>query len=316
MKAVVVNFLAVFVVHGDVIDLGGGQLFGRNFYQATYGPVSPSPLPEIIVNRARAPGIDPRSNRGYNYPRPTTPIPPSRDEGYLPPLQDPELDYLPPLPTTLQPPRDEVYEPDSSYLPPLRSAKDLDFFRPSVNSLSGMKVEVRDLKCLQSPNGYFRAQLFMHNSVDTVPVIEQDSGDPRCEIRALNSQSYVNLVSEDFSRCGVYSCGEDLCLKLRFPQIRGLKTGNDLALTLQCKLPERVVAKTHSIRVGLNNGVARSAAGNVAFGGGQQLFHSQVGLFRKNSENLFSRPLHQGGTIQLGEEVMLRAQVRAGDGMG
>lgn len=182
--------------------------------------------------------------------------------------------------------------------------------------LNNMKMELRDMKCLLNPNGYFKAQFFMHNNVETFPVIDQDTGDPRCEIKTAKSQSFVDIVSEDFQRCGVFTCnGADLCLRVRFPQIRGLKTSNDLALTMQCKLPERVVAKTHALRIGVNQQTPTGRAlGTVARGGGNNVFFSQVGLYRRGSENQFTRALQSGGSVQLGEELMLRAQVRAGDG--
>lgn len=298
--------LLIFVanIKSDIFELGGGRVFS-SFYGYDHVPTV---LPEIIVNRAVRP-LDPRSNRaGYVYEKPST-LPPSNDE-YLPP---PAFDYLPPT-TSMEPPRDE---PDTSYLPSAdkRDPKDLDFFKTTVNTLNGTKVEVRDLKCLQTPDGYYKASIYMHNNVEVTPTIERESGDPRCEIKTLRSQSIVNIVSEDFQKCGIFSCGADLCLKLRFPQIRGLRTGDDLSLTLQCKLPERVVVKTHSIRVGPSSPPSPRNLGAVATGGGQQLFHSRVGLFRKNSENVFTKPLHSGDSVSLGEDILLRAQVRAGDGM-
>lgn len=288
--------------------------------------------PDPIPTRNPPPLRDPVSTQesfqdSFTSQEPTRDyLPPQRDLIPDPPPSQPSFDYLPPTSPSTQLPlqNDEgsyQYDPPNSYLPPAsgpipaRSSKDLDFFRSTYNSLNGMKMELKDMKCLTNPNGYFKAQFFMHNNIDTFPVIEQDTGDPRCEIKTARSQSFVDIVSEDFQRCGVYSCGGgDLCLKVRFPQIRGLKTSNDLALTLQCKLPERVVAKTHSIRVGVANNPTARTLGTVARGGGNNVFVSQVGLFRRGTENQFTRALQAGGNVQLGEELMLRAQVRAGDG--
>lgn len=328
------------IVNGDVIDLLG-QAYNP-FYppiQVAYPTIidTTSPLPEIIINRQARP-LDPRSNRkgGYIINRPSIPFNPTQrpqadveiHNEYLPPVQDqPNNGYLPPpntQTTPLPPFQDEELDydpPDNSYLPPAsgpynqRNAKDINFFRSTSNALSNMKVELKDMKCLQNPNGFLRAQLQMHNIVDAFPVMDQDISDPRCEIRTLRKQVLVNIVSEDFDRCGVYNCGNDLCVRIRFPLIRGLRTRDDLGLTLQCKVQERVVGKVHTIKIGVSNGVqGRSSGGAVAHGGSGQQFRTQVGLFRRADENGFTQALQPGDSVQLGEELMLRAQARSGDG--
>lgn len=331
----------------DVLDLFGAS-YGPFFQPSlqvfpTVQIESSSALPEIIINRQARP-FDPRSNRngGYIINRPSIPFNPTQR-----PQLDPEInnEYLPPtsyLPpptpstTPLPPPQldEEVgngyyYDPpDNSYIPPAsgpynpRTAKDLDFFRSVPNSLNSMKVELKEMNCMTNPGGYFKAQMKIHNNVETFPVVEHDTSDPRCDIKTLRSQGLINVVSDDFRRCGVYNCaGGDLCLRVRFPLIRGLRTRDDLILTLQCKLHERVVGKTHSIKLGVNNVQSQgrsndvsASGGVVAQGGGNQQFRSQVGLFRKTDENGFSQALTTGSVVQLGEELMLRAQVRAGDG--
>lgn len=337
----------------DVLDLFGAS-YGPFFQPSvqlfpTVQIETSSTLPEIIINRQARP-FDPRSNRagGYIINRPSIPFNPTQrpqsdteiNYDYLPPSSEkPFNDYLPPptSSTTPLPPQLDVeqdngyfYDPplDNSYIPPAsgpfnaRTAKDLDFFRSVPNSLNSMKVELKEMNCMTSPSGYFKAQLKIHNNVDTFPVVEHDTSDPRCEVKTLRSQALINVVSDDFGRCGVFNCaGNDLCLRVRFPMIRGLRTRDDLILTLQCKLHERVVGKTHSIKLGVNNvqNQGRSNDGSpgkgvVAQGGGNQQFRSQVGLFRKTDENGFSQPLTTGSVVQLGEELMLRAQVRAGDG--
>lgn len=337
----------------DVLDLFGAS-YGSFFQPSvqvfpTVQLESSSALPEIIINRQARP-FDPRSNRngGYIINRPNIPFNPTQrpqldpevNNEYLPPSSErPFNEYLPP-PTTsttpLPPFLDEeqnngyYYDPppDNSYLPPAsgpfnpRNAKDLDFFRSAPNSLNSMKVELKEMNCMTNPSGYFKAQMKIHNNIDTFPVVEHDTSDPRCEIKTLRSQALINIVSDDFGRCGVYNCaGNDLCVRVRFPLIRGLRTRDDLILTLQCKLHERVVGKTHSIKLGVNNGQSQGRSndvgangGVVAQGGGNQLFRSQVGLFRKSDENGFSQALTTGSVVQLGEELMLRAQVRTGDG--
>lgn len=55
------------------------------------------------------------------------------------------------------------------------------------------------------------------------------------------------------------------------------------------------------------------ALGAVAHGGSQQPYHTQIGLYR-SQRGLNSNPLVPGATVQLGEELVLRAHVKAGDG--
>lgn len=50
-----------------------------------------------------------------------------------------------------------------------------------------------------------------------------------------------------------------------------------------------------------------------AHGGGKQHLRTQLGLYRQSASG-FTRNLDAGGFVQLGEELMLRAQVKAGDG--
>lgn len=55
------------------------------------------------------------------------------------------------------------------------------------------------------------------------------------------------------------------------------------------------------------------SSGTHVQGGSQQNFRTQVSLFRK-SGNDHQTPLEPGGTVQLGEELFLRAHVNSGDG--
>lgn len=299
------EFFCVFLlffstVNCDVIDLVGHPFLIH--YGAHHETPVTSSLPEIIVNRA----INP-FKRGYVYETPSTQ--PTLNDEYIPP---PVYDYLPPT-TSLSPPVRDEPTIDNSYLPPLDG-----LIKRNSKSMNGTKIEIRDMKCLQAPNGYFKSVLVIHKNLNE-PVIDVNDGGTRCEVKLHQGQILINIVSEDFKKCGIHPCGlSEVCLNLRFPQVRGLRTSNDLSLTLQCKLPERVVAKMHSLRMALATSQvnARSNAnGAIATGGGQQLFHSKVGLFRKNSENLFTKPLHAGDMVTLGEEILLRAQVRQGDGM-
>ena len=156
--------------------------------------------------------------------------------------------------------------------------------------------------------------------VDGIPIIDKDNTDiSGCNIRLTNSVLLVNIKSEDFHKCGVFSCGSgnDLCLRLRFPQIRGMRMLNDPILTLQCKVQRRVVSKTHALRLGVsnNNVQGRALSGAFAQGGSQLPFRTYLGIMRKDQNGGgYTRNLEPGGTVTLGEELILRSQVKAGDG--
>lgn len=46
---------------------------------------------------------------------------------------------------------------------------------------------------------------------------------------------------------------------------------------------------------------------------GKQQLRSQIGLYRQSSNGV-SRNLSPGSTVQLGEDLLLRAQIKSGDG--
>lgn len=59
------------------------------------------------------------------------------------------------------------------------------------------------------------------------------------------------------------------------------------------------------------------SATNIARGGYQPNFETEVELFRRSPDgtNKFSRLVNSGTVVQLGEELLLRAAVKDGDGM-
>lgn len=50
-----------------------------------------------------------------------------------------------------------------------------------------------------------------------------------------------------------------------------------------------------------------------AHSGTKQNFRTQLGLYRQSGSG-FSKSLDSGSFVQLGEELMLRAQIKSGDG--
>lgn len=112
------------------------------------------------------------------------------------------------------------------------------------------------MRCLQA--GYFRAILKLDSFVGAAPVLDNDYDelpDKHCELKLSRSYLLLDIAGTDFERCGVRNCGQDLCLRLRFPTIRGLRTGGDSILTLHCKTQERVAVKTHALKMGVANDV-------------------------------------------------------------
>lgn len=54
----------------------------------------------------------------------------------------------------------------------------------------------------------------------------------------------------------------------------------------------------------------------IATGGDKNIFETDIGLYRKafGSDNLFDAKIQPGGTVILGEKILLRVVVRDGDG--
>ncbi|XP_030554157.1 uncharacterized protein LOC115757862 [Drosophila novamexicana] len=248
---------------------------------------------------------------GYYYPQPsassttripttttTTPRPiivqePGDDDE---PLSSPGYDY--------NAPQQRPSTPAPVYLPPAENS-------PQQQQL---RLRLKDMRCLQS--GYFRAVLKLDSFLGAAPVLENDNEevqDKHCELKLSRSFLLLDIAGADFERCGVHTCGQDLCLRLRFPAIRGLRTGGDSILTLHCKTQERVAVKTHALKMGVANDVQARSVGSHAHGGNQNAFRTHVELLRRGT-NGYTRHLESNGAVQLGEELLLRAHVLAGDG--
>lgn len=187
----------------------------------------------------------------FPSPPPTIPIEPAST--YLPPTN-----YLPPVIVNV-PPSDTTddqngynYVKPTKSLPQSRILKDLDFFRSQKPN--ALQLELNDLRCLQNRGGYFRANLIVQSFIDNVPILDIDSQDPRCQLHLVRTKFILNIHAIDFERCGVYACNDkELCVKLRFPQVFGMKSVGDALLTLQCKLQERIAIKTHALRFGVTD---------------------------------------------------------------
>lgn len=214
-------------------------------------------------------------------------VPPLSDDAnvYLPPVFDVELPESVYLPSPVQPIDAVVVDrPTSIYLPPvisdvpvspskpsdydeqpgyhyvkppntvavnLRNHKNIDLTR-SQNISNPLRLELNDLRCLQHHDGYFRANIIAQSFIETLPIVDADALSIQCQLRLVRTTFVLNIRATDFERCGVYACSNnELCVKLRFPQIAGMKSANDALLTLQCKLQERIATKTHALRFGI-----------------------------------------------------------------
>ncbi|KAI8124841.1 hypothetical protein FF38_04461 [Lucilia cuprina] len=233
------------------------------------------------------------SDQGYNYPRPSTPSIVAADTPF----------------------HETSSTPAPGYLPPSNGQQQLSVVQGADNVMS-LRLRVHEMRCLQQKpqaNGYFRAVLKIDNFLSATPSVDNDSSDKRCELKLHKSYVVVDIAGEDFQRCGVQQCGSDLCLRLRFPAIRGMRTGSDSILTLHCKSQSRVAVKTHALKMGVSNDVQARSIGTYAKGGTQNSFRTHVELLRKSAQG-YARHLHANEAVQLGEDLLLRAHVLSGDG--
>lgn len=171
---------------------------------------------------------------GYDYYRPSTPTIVAADTPFNQPLSTPAPGYLPP------------------------SRQQFSLQQSNDNSVPPLRLKVNEMRCLQQKpktNGYFRAVLKIDNFLSATPSVDNDSSDKRCEVKLQRSYVIVDIAGEDFQRCGVVQCDTDLCLRLRFPAIRGMRTATDSILTLHCKSQSRVAVKTHALKMGVANDV-------------------------------------------------------------
>ncbi|XP_058065483.1 uncharacterized protein LOC131215119 [Anopheles bellator] len=267
------------------------------------------------------PAVPAATGQGYNYNPPTA--------SFSPPLADEGIDEVEVTETG----EGYRYDPPTNiYLPPagggvgrslLRDGEPAEGSRP----VSPIRLQLNELACLRNSGGFFRAALTLQGPLESVPLVDVDDSDAAagCEVRLDQTRLLLDIAWPDFGRCGVVPCGgagatRELCLRVRFPAIAGMRTAVDPVLTLQCRIQQRVVARTHSVRLGVANdppagrGIGTSFGTALAVGGSQRPFRSQLGVFRRQAGGAFTRPLPPGGAVMLGEELMLRTQVSAGDG--
>lgn len=283
-KKIILSSAIICVVLCDVLHLTHPyQFLDSPFIQNGYHyepiqtlvPSAPPTLPEIIINKQA-------NSNGYNYEKPV--VPPQSDaiiisNEYIPPniyIPPPQNDYLPPkfvdknvensgysYPSPIPPQSDEIppeqpgyiydppKEPSNDYLPPSNhQGRILKNSEPK----SQHRLQLRELRCLQNTGGYFQGIINVQSFLANIPIVDTEIYDRRCNLAVVKTQIVINFKFEDFQRCGVENCGSsELCLRLRFPQIRDMKSIGDAILTLQCKVQDKIVTKVHSIKVGVSD---------------------------------------------------------------
>lgn len=224
----------------------------QNYYVPPYPENN---LPEIIIN-----DVPPLSN-AYLPPAPETITQASEYEpswnGYNENnINDTSIRYLPPTDMqTMDEPINIPIPPSGNYIPPVHAKKDRKLKDNAARINPPLLVELNELRCLPNQNGYFKALLTVKNSIVHPPIIEHDSKDRRCRLLYSQSKVEVNIPVEQFQLCQVIECGDNgqyLCVQIRFPQIAGMRSLTDAILTLQCKTQNRVVTKTHALRLGVS----------------------------------------------------------------
>lgn len=191
----------------------------------------------------------------YYYPKP----PVQFDEPFLDPVYLPPPTIAPPPPP---PPPVLQYLPPSGYLPPsspllgksATNRSENDFFSFSNSIRSPLRLELVEMKCLSNgEDGFFRTKITVQSFINTMPVFEDVTGcSHRLEI--VRNQIRIQIPANEFKSCGVTTCGqknEELCTRIRFPQIDQMRTVSDAILALQCKPQERTVTRTHALRMGV-----------------------------------------------------------------
>lgn len=211
------------------------------------------------------------SIEGYNYQPATSTIGPFGPGSNIP------LGPSSPSPTN-----GYNYQPPVSYLPPTPDTRSLKDFN-SIKRLKPIQLRLNEMRCLSSnQDGYFRAILTTESNLKSLPIIDDSSSlisdNGHCDIHLIKSKIIIDIHSENFQKCNVKYCGgnsvntnnnninggsnngnnghnkeQNLCLRLRFPMISGMKTASDSILTLQCKLQEKIVTRTHSLKIGVSN---------------------------------------------------------------
>ncbi|KAL0099118.1 hypothetical protein PUN28_020279 [Cardiocondyla obscurior] len=220
-------------------------------------------------------------------------------------LQIPQHHRRPTFPQGKHPHRTTTQPPPA---PPL--------FNETPLSLAN-RVSIEEMSC-QNMEGelFFRATIKApRNSVP--PVIDKVTNDV-CQVIAIRDSYRISFERNQVWDCGVVDCSTDgnrsYCLDLRFPVIFGLQLKDDHRLTLRCKTQDRIAHHTRQMSLKTLEAKAKNLP-SVLNGGAENTLNVDVGLFRKTygSKNVFDTRIQSGGTVVLGEEILLRVLVNGDD---
>ncbi|RLU23423.1 hypothetical protein DMN91_003627 [Ooceraea biroi] len=180
------------------------------------------------------------------------------------------------------------------------------------------RISVEEMSCQNSGDElFFRASIKVPRLLHP-PVVDHAMNEV-CQAIAAGDSYRINFEGDQVWDCGVVDCSADgnqsYCLDLRFPTISGLRLRDDYRVTLRCKTQDRIAYHTRRISVKTLEAKARSIP-SVLNGGFKNTLDVDVGLFRKTygSENIFDTRIQSGGTVVLGEEILLRVLVNGDDG--
>uniref|UniRef100_A0A1A9X5H8 ZP domain-containing protein n=1 Tax=Glossina brevipalpis TaxID=37001 RepID=A0A1A9X5H8_9MUSC len=207
-----------------------------------------------------------------------------------------------------------------------------EHFKASVNTQSSTDISSGDMRTLTKPinidspdldelhclssqdkSGFFRVVIRINRFLRIFPVVDNDSIEKSCQFVLKNTYFILDMKEQYFQQCGVYQCGKDLCLRLRFPSIKSMRTASDYIFTVHCEIQKTVAVKTHTLKMGINSEQQGRSMGIYARGGKQNNLRTHIELLRKLSED-YTQHLNSERIVQLGEDLLLRAHVLPGDG--
>ncbi|XP_008544247.2 uncharacterized protein LOC103568968, partial [Microplitis demolitor] len=205
-----------------------------------------------------------------------------------------------------------------NYLPPVVRQSNIKINANFETNEGSKYIRINSMSCKNTDDEVFFKASVLPSKVSDYPVIEGATSD-YCKIIKVNDEYRFNFSNEMFWNCGVQDCSTDTgkfyCLNLRFAAVSGLKLNEDIKILLKCRTQEKITSHTKRIHVKTLDTSARMAP-RVAAGGHKNAFETEIGLYRKTlgSDNLFDSRIQPGGTVILGEEILLRVAVREGDG--
>lgn len=191
----------------------------------------------------------------------------------------------------------------------------------NVDKMTEDVIQIENMSCRNTDDDvFFRASIrFTKGATTKEPPVIENAEMESCKVNRAKDEYTINFEKDRFRRCGVTDCFMEsekfYCLDLRFPQIPGLRLKDDSKITLRCKVQERITSHTKQLKVKTLDTSGRMVP-RIVTGGLKNPLQTDVGLYRKtfNSENVFDTRIQSGGTLILGEEVLLRVLVREGDG--